>query len=366
MSVRMRPLSRRAVVSTVAGVAVVAAGVVFGMPDAGAAPTTAGDTIALPNDFSAQTIANGGSLSKPDDISRLDGNFYVAFQNGVGSKGEPAPGGQTASTLVEYAADGKQLATWSLTGKVDGMSADVANHRIVATVNEDGNSSLFTVTPGATGQQVQHYSYSPNPLPHGGGTDAITFVNGAMYVTASAPAPNADGKTYAQAALFKVTLAGTTATATPVFTDNATATDATTGKPTTLNLSDPDSSELMPAAAPRFAGELLLDSQGDSQQIFLNHVGTAQQTATVLKLNTQVDDTAVATGPGTLYVTDGATNKVIAIKGAFAAGDVFTTVPNDSKVNPGTIGKIDLKTGTVSPFGKGFGSPKGLLFVPAS
>lgn len=365
MSVRKWAPSRRTVVSTVAGAAVVAAGVVFGMPDAGASPTTTGDTVALPPGYTAQTFATGGSLSGPDDISRLDGNVFVAFQNGVGSMGEPSKTGTTAGTLVEFAPDGKQLGSWNLTGKIDGMSADVAHHRIIATVNEDGNSGLFTITPGAA-QPVQRYNYSPSPLPHGGGTDAITFVNGTMYVTASAPAPNADGKTYSQAALYKVTLAGTSATATPVFKDNSTATDSSSGKPVTLNLSDPDSTELMPAAAPRFAGQFLLDSQGDSEQIFLANVGTPQQSATVLKLNTQVDDTAVATGPGTLYVSDGANNKVIAIHGSFSAGDVFTTVPNDSKVNPGTLGALDLKTGSVSPFGKGFGSPKGLLFVPAS
>jgi len=86
--------------------------------------------------------------------------------------------------------------------------------------------------------------------------------------------------------LYKVTLAGTTATATSVLRDS-TATDATSGKPVTLNLSDPGSNLVMPAAAPRFAGDLLLDSRGDSEQIFLAHTGQADEGATVLKLNTQ-------------------------------------------------------------------------------
>ncbi|NKQ58547.1 hypothetical protein HFP15_37445 [Amycolatopsis sp. K13G38] len=332
------------------------------MPSAGATPTTGGDTIALPPGYTAQTFATGGALTGPDDISRLDGNIYVAYQNGVGAMGEPSPSGATASTLVEYSPAGTSLARWNLTGKIDGMSADTANHRIVATVNEDGNSSLYTVTPGATGPQVQHYAYTG--LTHGGGTDAISFVNGAMYVSASNPAPDANGTTFSKPALYRVTLSGTTATATPVLRDNSTAIDAGNGKPVTLNLSDPDSNEVIPAQAPQYAGDLLLTSQGDSEQIYLSNPGTPRQTATLVKLNTQVDDTAVTTGAGTLYVVDGATDKVIVISGPFSAGQIFTSVPNDSKVNPGTLGDLDLKTGSVSPFGKGFGSPKGLLFLP--
>jgi hypothetical protein len=340
-------------------------GLGVGIP-AAAAP--AANPITVPSGFTATTFASGGSLSNPDDITLGGGNIYVGYQHGVGAKGEPSSTGQRASTVVEYNPQGHQLATWKVTGKVDGLTADPSNNRLVTTVNEDGDSSLYTITPNAPApRQLKHYTYSPNPLPHGGGTDSIAVRNGSLYISASAPASNADGKTYTKPALYKVALSGTTAKATPVFSDNSKATDAASGKQVTLNLSDPDSNAVMPPSSTRFAGDLLLDSQGDSEQIFLHNPGSSHQTAIVVKLNTQVDDTSVATSTkGTLYVTDTTTDKVIAIKGSFQAGGVFTAVPSDSTALAGTLGKLDLKTGTVSPFAKGLSNPHGLLFVPSS
>ena len=50
--------------------------------------------------YTSRVIAYGGSsLSKPDDITTLGGRIYVSFQNGVGSKGEPAPSHATQSTV---------------------------------------------------------------------------------------------------------------------------------------------------------------------------------------------------------------------------------------------------------------------------
>jgi len=163
---------------------------------------------------------------------------------------------------------------------------------------------------------------------------------------------------------YRLTLAGTTATTTPVLAGNAVATDAVTGKASRLNLSDPDSTETVPAGAARFAGDLLLDSQGDSQQVYLARPGTAQQKARVLNLGTQVNDTAFATAAtGTLYVTDNANNTLVAIKGRFAPGQAMVAAPADSTVH-GFVGRLDLATGHIAPFAVGFASPAGLLFVP--
>jgi hypothetical protein len=324
-------------------------------------------SVTMPAGYRSTVFAAGSKLSKPDDITTLAGRVFVAYQNGVGPNGEPSSTGQKASTVVEYTPKGAQVASWNLTGKIDGMTADPITRRIIATVNEDGNSGLSTIRPRGNGGIVTHYRYNPSPLPHGGGTDSPAIVNGGLYISASNPSPNADGKTYSRTALYKVCLMGHTATATPVFKDNSAATSASTGKQTTLNLSDPDSTERMPATAPRFAGDLLLDSQGDSEQIYLSNPGTIAQSATVLKLNTQVDDTAIATTrKGILYVTDNGSNRVIAITGRFHTGQVFTAVPKDSKPLAGTVGSLNLKTGTVTPFGKGFSSPQGLVFKPSA
>lgn len=352
----------------VLGLAGLASGVVALSATALALPAAAAPDMsaaAVPRGYTATVFATAsGGTSGPDDITQLGGHIYVGFQNGIGAKGEPSPTGQTASTIVEYSPDGHETARWNLTGKVDGLKADPAARTVLATVNEDANTSLYSITPAI--KQVRHYTYSPNPLPHGGGTDSITVRDGAIYVVGSAPAPGPDGKTYTGPAYYRLTLTGTTAHATPVLADNAIATDAVTGKTTTLNLSDPDSSELVPASVHRFGGDVLLDSQGDSQLVFLDKAGTGRPAATVLNLNTQVDDTVFATGPGgTLYVVDGAKNDILAIHGPFHPGAAYTSVPNDSNTLPATLGNLDLATGKVTAFGTGLGSPKGLLFALA-
>jgi hypothetical protein len=355
--------STRIMRASVAATALAAAGLA-GVQAASA--SAASTSVTVPHGFHVSVFATApGKVTGPDDIARLDGRIFVGFQNGVGAKGEPSPTGATKSTVVEYSAAGKALASWNVTGKVDGLGADPSHDRVVATVNEDGNSSIYTVTPEAPKQdQVKHYTFGPTPLPHGGGTDSVVARGGTLYVTASAPAADANGTTYSQPALYTVTLENGVARWKTVIKDNATAVDAVTGKTVTLNLSDPDSSENVPWSVPRFGGDFLLDSQGDSQLIFLRTHHHKAASATVLNLTTQVDDTAFATGSDeTLYVVDSGSNDILAITGPFKAGEAFTSVPKDSSTLASTLGLIDLSTGKVTAFGTGLGSPKGLLFV---
>src|SRR5277367_753646 len=114
------------------------------------------------------------ALSSPDDIAVLGHDIYTTFQNGVGPQGEPSPDGNTDSTIVEFTLGGYVVRQWDLRGKCDGITADTAEHLLFATVNEDANSSVYTITPGARpGHQVLHYRYNV-PLPHKGGTDAVS------------------------------------------------------------------------------------------------------------------------------------------------------------------------------------------------
>ncbi|MGH3629466.1 MAG: hypothetical protein ACRDRL_18765, partial [Sciscionella sp.] len=335
----------------------------FGVAAAGAAllvGATAPQAVAVtafspsaPAGFSVRTIATApAGLSEPDDVTRLGGHLFVAYQNGVGSKGEAAKTGGIHSAVVEYTLGGKTLHRWNMIGKIDGMTADRAHRRIVATVNEDGNSSLYTIDRGG----VQHYQYEPAPLPHGGGTDSVAFVHGRMFVTASAPSADANGTTYSKPALYQVTLRGKTAHATPVFFDNAAATDLHTGQQSRLNLSDPDSGMRVPGCVPTVGNRFLLDSQGDSQLVFIRQLGTKHSSASVLNLDHQVDDTAFATSnSGTLYVVDNQDNRILAVQGGFHRGEAF------SSTTGGTVGRLNLTTGTITPFITGLGSPHGLL-----
>src|SRR5271170_6550248 len=119
--------------------------------------------------------ARAEALSSPDDIAVLGHDIYTTFQNGVGPQGEPSSDGNTDSTIVEFTLGGRVVRQWDLRGKCDGLTADTAKHLVIATINEDANSSVDTITPGAApGRQVLHYRYNIS-LPHHGGTDAISI-----------------------------------------------------------------------------------------------------------------------------------------------------------------------------------------------
>jgi hypothetical protein len=313
------------------------------------------------------------SLSQPDDIVALGGNLYAGFQNGVGSQGEASTSGNLDSTLVEFTPSGSVVKQWDVTGKIDGMGADAATGQVLATVNEDSKSSLYTVAGGT----VTHYTYA-SPLPHLGGTDAVAVDNGKILISASAPGTS--GKAPASApAVFAVTLnAGAkTATVAPFFADNATATGvnvSNSGKKVTLALTDPDSNTVVPTTSPKFGGDFMLNSQGDEELIFSGASGTSLQ---VLKLSQSVDDVAWATSAtGTLYTTDSSSNTVDAITGTFTPGTAYTAVtPCNANSAPSTcpapgyaansLGTIDLTTGKIGTVANvGLVTPKGMIFVP--
>jgi hypothetical protein len=310
------------------------------------------------------------SLAQPDDIVTLGGNLYVGFQNGVGSQGEASASGNLDSTLGEFTPAGSLVKQWDVKGKIDGMGADSATGQVIVTVNEDSNSSLYTVSGGT----VTHYTYTPS-LPHLGGTDAVAVDNGKILISASAPGTS--GKAPASApAVYTVTLnAGTkTAKVAPLFAGNATATVVNTGKKTTLALTDPDSNGVVPSSSPEFAGDFMLNSQGDLELIFS---GVSGQNLQVLKVAQSVDDIAWATSDtGSLYTTDSAANTVDVLTGTFTPGTVYTAVtPCNANSAPSTcpapgysanyLGTINLKTGKIGKVAvNGPVTPKGMIFVP--
>ncbi len=295
----------------------------------------------------------------PDDLSGfLGGNYFVGYQNGVGPKGEASASGGTASTIVEYRQDGTVVAEWSVVGRCDGLTTDPANNRVILTVNEDANSSMYIIHPSALpAAQVVHLTYTVNPVSLGGGgtDDVVVDPSGNVFVAGSNPS------LATAPALYKVGIneVGGTATLTSVFADNDPALSP-------LTLTDPDSASLVPASSPQFAGDIVLDSQADSTLVFVAHPGAAGQTLTKLTVGTQVDGMAWATAAtGSLVVTDSGTNKVTTISGSFTPGTLFITAASGSPVG-GFVGTVDLTTGDITPVATGFSSPTGLLFVPGT
>ena len=329
-------------------------------------------------------------LTNPDDITALGHRLFVGFQNGVGAQGEATSDGNTASTVVEFTRSGTVINQWDVTGKVDGLTADPLTGLVIATVNEDFNSSVYTIDRASL--QVLHYNYN-EPLPHFGGTDAISIYHGQVYVSASAPGTGPGSAPAPQAtypAVYSVTFDPSTlvATVTPVFNDEDPAALANVGpgegEVVPLGLTDPDSSEVVPYLAPRFGGAFMLDSQGDLQQIFLHagEQGDAQgdepgSGLSVLNLAYSVDDSAWATSSfGALFGADASADTVDMVTGPFRPGTMFAAVtPCNADAAPATcpapgfpanfLGVENMWTGVITAVtlsGPSF-QPHSLIFV---
>ncbi|MGH2718677.1 MAG: hypothetical protein ACRDJU_08875 [Actinomycetota bacterium] len=333
------------------------------------------------------------TLSAPDDITRDGSNLFTAFQNGVGPQGQPSTSGNTDSTVVEFTATGHVLGQWDVTGKVDGLTADPDQHLMIATANEDANSSLYTISERSGA--VRHYAYSIGPLLHNGGTDAISVFHDAILISASAP--GTVGSLAALQASFPAAYradldpSSLTATLTPIYGDEATATVVTAGSPKgnaeALALTDPDSNAVVPNGSPRFAGDFELTSQADAEQIYTPDPLSDTPKLSVLNLTQggqpqSVDDTAWATGRGTLVFTDNSNGTVDALSGAFSPGTAYVAVtPCGLASAPATcpapgypanfLGTLNLWSGAVTPVtlpdvGGVQAQPQGMLFVPAA
>jgi hypothetical protein len=326
-------------------------------------------------------------LADPDDITLLGNDIFVGFQNGVGPQGQESSDGNLDSTVVELKKNGDPVAQWDVQGKTDGVTADPEAGDVIATVNEDANSSLYTIDPTAPASaQVTHYNYNDS-LPHFGGTDAISIYLGQILISASAPGTSggsAPSPTFP--AVYSVSLDRTTdvATVAPLFFDESTATVAnigsTYGQTTTLMLTDPDSNEVVPRGA-RFGGDFMLTSQGDQEQIYVHNAGNRHQSLSVLSLSQSVDDTAWPTnGRGTLYSTDSTNDSIDTVRGPFVPNQpVVAATPCGANSAPSTcpappsypanfLATLNPETGQVTPVtvvGATYVPQGGLLFIPA-
>ena len=348
---------------------------------AAAAPTLSWATPKVPLVHPVVFAHHPDGSSKPDDITTLGGLIYVTYQNDAGKDGTPVG---SFSTIIAYDSTGRSVATYTIPGRCDGLTADPTHNQILATANEDLNSSLFVITPGTV--QPKHHTYSPDPAQTGsdgsnGGTDAISVTpSGTLYVAHSNPDPKLPAPNNA-AAVYTMTLRGTTAQLKPLFgvNDPAAAIGAGSGPATPMGLTDPDSNQYLPALG---GGTLIQGAQGDSKLVMATNLGSVKPTLKQLKLTNattprhgaatpQVDDIVEVTGPGTLYAVDqGPSALVYAMDtSSITPGTFFASQPapstGDLPNDPG-LRVVDLTTGVVTPVAAGLISPKGLLFVPAT
>lgn len=344
-----------------------------------ALPAVASAAVSVPPGFKVSQFAAGsGALNKPDDIVQLGGKIYVAFQNGVGPKGESSESGITNSTVIEYSHTGRVVNQWSLTGRVDGMGADRFRHLIYATVNEDANSSFYVIDPKeGPPAQLRHLTYNDPSGAITGGTDAVIVCpNGNILISSSNPAAlesNVVATAVVDSPSPGLVTVGKTFAANLAGVSNANI----PGTTTTLALTDPDSNAIVPAASPRFAGQFMLDSQADGQLIFAPLPLEASPIASTLSQltlsvpgqpaspNPVLDDVRWASSDdGVLYVVDQGANTIYEIKGPFQAGQAVGSAPAEPGAPLQTdLVNVDPQSGDLSPFATGMVSPKGLLYV---
>ena len=322
-------------------------------------------------------------LTLPDDITAAGPYLFTAFQNGVGPQGQAATDGNRDSTVVEFTAHRPgHCASGTSAASATALTADPARHRVIATVNEDANSSVYTIDPGATpGRQVRHYD-----------------VQRAAAAARAAPTPSRSSTARCWSARPRrappalrhhspVTPPCTSwrSTRPPDRGDPAGVLRRGAGHRGQLQgrqvgsawaLTDPDSNEVVPADAARFAGDFMLTSQGDKEQIFLRHPARRRPALSVLRLSQSVDDTAWATShDGRLYATDNGAGTVNVVTGPFTPGSVFVAVtPCDANGAPATcpgpgypanyLGSLNPWTGHISRVAMHGAvlNPQGMLF----
>lgn len=288
-----------------------------------------------------------GKYTQPDSITFNSTNVFV----GCGNGGAPDGSDGKSSTIVEYTMSGSKVTTFSVKGHNDGLKIDPSTGLLWAMQNEDANPNLviFDLAAGT------HTLYTFGVVPCGGGYDDIVFDAGKVFLSCSNPAKNPN----TGPAIVSVTLAGTTATVTPVLQGNAGAVNIVTGKTVTLNLQDPDSMILDPS------GVLVLDSQADSELIFITNPDSPGQTVKVLPITffgapTQLDDTVFPTSAaGTILVADRDGETVYAIHGGS-----FPTRGSGFSATGSTVSQLDLATGALSVVINGLVSSHGMAFIP--
>lgn len=290
------------------------------------------------------------AYTQPDSIVQWKNSILIGFQNHVAKDGTDGK----SSTIVQYSLDGKLQRTFSVPGHNDGLRI-VGESDLWCLQNEDANPNLVVIDLESGKQKM--YTFAPTP--HGGGYDDMIVQNGQVFITASNP--NQPGGINIFPALVRATLSGSMVVTEPVLYGNASAIDIPTGKTITLNLSDPDSLTMDPR------GNIVLDSQADSELIFIRNVTSSQKLVGSLSITTAdgpttLDDTAFApSGHAFMLVSDVAGDTIYRIDNTqfgFEPGTAYS-----ASDTAGIVGTLNLDTGMVTPIVTGFGSARGIIFV---
>ncbi len=294
--------------------------------------------------------------SAPDSIAVYQGHIFIGYGNGNlpdGSDGK-------SNTIFEYDRSGDVVYSFTVKGHNDGMKVNPYTHTLWVLQNEDANPSLVVFDPETRSKHVYGF---PQPPANGGGYDDIVFLNGKAYLSASNPQAAVNNAP----AIVQAELQGSSVLVTPLLEGDASATNILTGATTRLNLQDPDSMTRTPS------GNILLDSQSDSELVLVRQPGKKTQDAVLIPLSSpygqpQVDDTLFTpSSDGFLLITDTAANITYKLtKAEFAPGVPYTAAVAGTSSAPGFVGRLDLDFGVLTPVVTGLKNPHGLAFVTSA
>jgi hypothetical protein len=311
---------------------------------------------ALPGYRVCLLIAATSKANHPDSVVYAGGKLYIGWQNITAKDGLD----NKSSTIGEYTTSGTLLKSWSIGGPTagsgchtDGMRMNPTTGKLWVMCNEDGNPRMYIIDPSSsTPTQI-----TLPKTPHGGGFDDIQFAGGNAFIDASNPTLDSAGKNVFPA-LYTVTISGTNASITPVLKGGATGT--TLNPPITsitMPLTDPDSMMIDPQ------GDLVLDSQGDMQLLFIHNPGTSSQSIKVLSVGTPVDDTVWPTSSkGCMIIADNASSVYSVCSDVWVTGTPLTSAPNDSTIIS-FVGTVNVGNGLITPVIIGMNNPHGMAFI---
>lgn len=293
-----------------------------------------------------------GQYTAPDSIAVYQDHVYIAYGDG----NDPTGADGKTNMVIEYTREGQKVYSFTVKGHNDGMKINPYTHKLWVMQNEDANPNLVVFDPETREKKL--YSFATPPRA-GGGYDDIAFRNGKVYLSASNPARNPN----TEPAIVEARLEGNQVVVTSVLVGNSVAKNVVTGAQARLNLQDPDSMTTSPG------GDLLLDSQGDSELILVSRPGPGQ---TVLQIplsspygQPQVDDTLFTPNvDGFILVSDTPANTTYKIsKKVFVPGVAYSAGVAGTTAAPGFVGHLDLAFGQLTPIVSGMQSPHGLAFV---
>ncbi len=294
-----------------------------------------------------------GQYTKPDSIAVFEDHVYIAYGDG----NDPTGADGKSNKIVEYTREGQKVYSFNVKGHNDGMKVNPYTHKLWVMQNEDANPNLVIFDPETRIRTL--YSFAAAPAA-GGGYDDIAFRNGKMYLSASNPSHNPN----AYPAIVEAKLEGSQVVVTPVLEGTAMATNILNGAQAALNLQDPDAMTTSPG------GDLLLDSQGDSELVLVRKAGSQNQSALLIPLSSpygqpQVDDSLYTpSSEGFMLITDSDSNITYKLeKAAFAPGVLYSTAVAGTSAAPGFVGRVDVEFGQITPVVSGLINPSGLAFV---